>query len=503
MDSLHEAALRDPGGEALVAPPGRSWRWREADAAASEAALRLSASGVGPGTLVATLLPPSPEAFLLLHAVPRTGAVLVPLHAGWTEPEVAQALRTVAQGAVHPPLLVLSGDAMDRVGRGLREAGVPTGALAVEELVAADPGSAPGPAYRPTDVAEDADHPVAVLLTSGSTGRPRPVPITRGNLEASARGVAERLKLDAADRWLASLAPAHIGGLALLHRGAAVGSVTVFAGGGGGFDSGAVLELADAGEITHLSVVPVMLRRLLDARGERPAPRGLRCVLVGGAPTPRPLLEEALARRWPVALTWGMTEATSQVATAPPDAVRRKPGSVGRPLSGVTVQVVDAGGRFLPRGAEGELVVSGPTVAPLPTVARSGGWHATGDLGRFDADGDLWITGRHSERILSGGVTVEPGEVEAVLAAHPGVAEVAVAGVPDPEWGERVVAWVVATEGGAPPTEAELLAWSRERLASAKRPRKIHLLAGLPRTASGKVDRFRLTRPDPDRPPGA
>jgi o-succinylbenzoate---CoA ligase len=494
MDALARAALRDPGGEALAALPGRSWSWREADAAASEAALRLSASGVGPGTLVATLLPPSPEAFLLLHAVPRTGAVLVPLHAGWTGPEVARALRTVGEGAAHPLLLVLSGDAMDRTQRELREAGVPTGMVAAGEIVPADPGSAsgPGPAYRPSDVAEDADHPVAVLLTSGSTGRPRPVPLTRGNLEASARGVAERLRLDPADRWLASLAPAHVGGLALLHRGAEVGSTTVFAG-SGAFDAGAVLTLADAGEITHLSVVPVMLRRLLDARGDRPAPRGLRCVLVGGAPTPAPLLEEALARRWPVALTWGMTEAASQVATAPPDAVRRKPGSVGRPLSGVTVQVVDAEGRVLPRGEAGELVVAGPTVAPLPAVARSGGWHATGDLGRFDADGDLWITGRRSVRILSGGVTVEPGEVEAVLAAHPGVAEVAVAGVPDPEWGERVTAWVVPAPGMAPPMETELLAWGRERLASAKRPREIHLVAELPRTATGKVDRRRLT----------
>ena len=343
--------------------------------------------------------------------------------------------------------------------------------------------------WRPADVLLDADAPVALILTSGSSGAPRPVPVTRGNLMASARGAADRLRLDPADRWLASLALAHVGGLALLHRGVVVGSTTVFA---GPFEPDRFLALADAGEITHASLVPVMLRRLLDARGGRPAPRALRCVLLGGAGTPRPLLDEALDARWPVALTWGMTEASSQVATAPPDQVRRKPGTVGRPLTGVTVQVVGPDGRARPRGEVGELVVAGPTVTPLASVAASGGWHRTGDLGRLDTDGDLWITGRASDRILTGGVTVEPAEVEAALLAHEDVAEVAVAGRPDPEWGERVVAFVVPTRPTAPPSTAELDAFSRERLASSKRPRAWVFLDALPRNANGKVDRKAL-----------
>jgi o-succinylbenzoate---CoA ligase len=429
--------------------------------------------------IVATLLGASPDFAVLLHAVPRAGGVLVPLHPGWTEPELARAL-----GATGASLLVVP-DARVPELRG-RLSGV--GVVPAEELVEGGAVAA-DPAYRPADVTLDPDTPVALILTSGSTGAPRPIPLTRENLLASAEGVIRRLRLDPADRWLASLAPAHVGGLALMHRASVVGSTLVMPRGAGGFDAGAFLELADAGEITHASLVPVMLLRLLELRGDRPAPRGLRCLLLGGAATPAPLLERALAARWPVALTWGMTEATSQVATAPPDQVRGKPGSVGRPLAGVTVRVRGAGGEEVPRGEVGELLVAGPTVAPL---GLPGEWLPTGDLGRFDADGDLWITGRVSDRILSGGVTVEPAEVEAVLLEHPGVAEVAVAGVPDAEWGERVVAWVVPVAGAPRPEPDALAAFSRARLAAPKRPRRWIYLEALPRNANGKVDRRAL-----------
>jgi o-succinylbenzoate---CoA ligase len=470
MDPLRDTARRDPGGEAVAVPAddGRSWSWRELDERVDAAALHLASAGVGPGSLVATLLGPSPGALVLLHAVPRVGGILVPLHPGWTLPEVRRAL-----AGVGAPVLPAPADARVRAADGrapggrapvllaapdarvpeLRSALPGVGVVPVEELTAfvGAASGEPGGGWRPADVPPDPDAPVALVLTSGSTGAPRPVPLTRGNLLASARGVAERLRLDVADRWLATLAVAHVGGLALLHRGAVVGSTTVF---DGAFDAERFLELADAGEVTHASLVPVMLRRLLEARGGRPAPRGLRCVLVGGAATPRALLDQALDARWPVALTWGMTEATSQVATAPPERVRSKPGSVGRPLADVTVRVVGADGRERPRGTVGELVVAGPTVAPLHSVVAAGGWHRTGDLGLVDTDGDLWITGRALDRIVTGGVTVEPAEVEAALLAHPLVAEVAVIGVADPEWGERIVAFVVRV-GGSPGVPAE------------------------------------------------
>lgn len=458
-----------------------------------------------PGDAVAVLLPPSPEVIVLLHAIPRAGGVLVPLNPGWTMDEIRRGL-----GGLGSPRLVLARDS--DVGR-LRRAWPGGRAVAVDEMApaTAEPGGEgdPDPAdptLRGALPEPSFDTPAAVLLTSGSTGTPRAVPLTHGNLLASARGAAERLKLDPMDVWLATLSPAHVGGLALLHRAAVVGCPVVTR---PRFDPQEFLTLADAGEISHASLVPTMLRRLLDVRqrggGERGggsheprvpagAPRGLRCVLVGGAPTPGSLLERALRGRWPVALTYGLTEATSQVATATPAQVRSKPGTVGRPLPGVGVAIQGRG----PDGI-GEILVRGPTVVPLgspsdppPVHVDAAGWLHTGDLGHFDADGDLWVTGRLSDRIVTGGVTVEPGEVEKVLREHPSVAEVAVLGLPDEEWGERIVALVVPSDASDPPTAEDLLAFTRPRLSAAKRPRVVRVVGALPRNPNGKLDRRAL-----------
>jgi len=290
---------------------------------------------------------------------------------------------------------------------------------------------------------------------------------------ASARASRERLGLAPSDRWLGSLSPAHVGGLALLTRAAALGSGVVLR---GAFRAETFLALAEEGAITHASLVPTMLHQVLAALGKGRAPPSLRCVLLGGAPAPEALLAEALAAGFPMALTYGLTEASSQVATAEPDLVLRKPGTVGAPLPGVEVSVAE----------EGELLVRGPTVAP--GLADGDGWLRTGDLARMDGDGHLWIVGRASDRIISGGVKVDPAEVEAVLSGHPGVLEAAVVGLPDPEWGERVVAAVVSVHGRGP-SEAELGEKVRAALSAAKWPRAWRFVEALPRNATGKVDR--------------
>ena len=503
MDPLREAARRDPDGPAVAGPSATTgqeirWSWAEVDQRADQTALRLAEAGVRPGDGVAVLLPPSPEAVVFLHSLPRAGALFLPLNTRWTSHELRRGLEAVPR----PRLLVVAGDRVS----GFRREFPHLGTVAMEEVV--DSGSADAlddvdapddPTLRASLPEPGADTPIAVVLTSGSTGSPRAVPLTHGNLMASARGAAERLRLGPADTWLASLAPAQVGGLALLHRAAVVGCAVITR---PTFQPEAFLELAQAGEISHASLVPVMLRRVLEVAGDEPAPRGLRCLLLGGAPTPPSLLERALQRRWPVALTYGLTEASSQVATAPPDRVREKPGCVGRPLAGVQVAVrrPDASG-------VGEVLVRGATVAPLPPAGSAGddpddapaavhvdrsGWLRTGDLGRLDGEGDLWITGRASDRIVSGGVTVEPAEVEEVLLRHPGVAQAAVIGVPDPEWGERVVGAVVPADHLDPPAEADLLAHARERLAPGKRPRALRVVRELPRNANGKVDRRAL-----------
>lgn len=477
-DPLRRAAARHP--DALAAD-GREAAWsyrrldREAGSLARRVRQRLDAArdagrdrpergGAEPARpRVAAFLPRRPEALSAVHGVPRAGAVLAPLQRGWTDAELAAYL-----GRLEPDLVLAPPEELERaraVGRG---------APGLRLRPEGEPGAGMRPAPEP-----DGDH--SLIATSGSTGDPRAVRLTWGNHLASARGAAERLGLRPGDRWYASLSLAHVGGLALAVRAAVVGSAVVLR---GGFDGEELGRLADRGRVTHASLVPVMLRHLLDARDDRPLPDGFRAALVGGAAAPAELVERALAARVPVALTYGLSEACSQVTTAPPSLVRRKPGTSGPPLPGVRLRV----------GDDGEIQVRGPTVSPGyldGTPAASGGWLRTGDTGRVDEDGHLRVTGRLSERIVTGGTTVHPSEVEEVLRGHPGVREAAVVGLPSEEWGEVVSAAVVPSSetSGGELDRAALDRHCRERLSTPRRPRRWILLDELPRLASGKPDR--------------
>jgi O-succinylbenzoic acid--CoA ligase len=207
-----------------------------------------------------------------------------------------------------------------------------------------------------------------------------------------------------------------------------------------------------------------MLSRLLDAGLEQPPT--LRWALLGGGPIPPALLDRARAAGVPVASTYGMTEACSQIATR------------GWPLAGVELRIID-----------GEIVVRGPTVAPGSLGAD--GWLHTGDLGAVDERGRLTVVGRRSDTIVTGGENVAPAEVEAVLLEHNAVADAAVHARPDAEWGERLVASVVLRDGMEIGGE-ELLGHCRARLAPFKVPKTVELIAALPRTPSGKLLRGEL-----------
>ena len=292
------------------------------------------------------------------------------------------------------------------------------------------------------------------------------------------------------DRWLSCLPLYHVGGLAVLFRSCLYGTAVVLH---RRFDVEAFNESLDTKAITLTSLVPTMLYRLLRARGRWPD--SLRLVLLGGAAASPELLAEAAAAGVPVATTYGLTEAASQVATLLPAGVRRKPGSVGRPLLFSRVRIVGEDGAERPVGAYGEVVVSGPTVMAgyyenEPATARTvrGGELYTGDVGYLDADGDLWLVQRRSEIIVSGGENVYPAEVEAVLRRHPDVRAACVVGVAHPEWGEQVAA-LVAVAPGAEVTPPQLVAFCREQLAGYKLPRLLRLADDLPRTASGKIAR--------------
>lgn len=334
----------------------------------------------------------------------------------------------------------------------------------------------------------------AVLWTSGTSGHPRGVALGHEGLWASARASAARLSLGPDDVWLASLSPSHVGGLALMTRSLLLGSTLLLAESTRP-EALPVLLRGRAGmpPVSHLSLVPTQLRRLLDAWGNGPPPRSFRLVLVGGARTPGDLVERALFSGWPVALTYGMTEMTSQVATATPAEVLYDPGSVGRPLRDVEVRIHPSG----------EIWTRGPTQAlgylgGDGALADDDGWYRTGDLGALDGEGRLTVTGRRSDRIISGGVTVDAHEVEGILRAHPLVASAGVVGVPDDEWGERVVAAIEPAPGVSsaerPSLADELDDWCRRHLSVAKVPRGWRLVAALPLNERGKVDRAGVRR---------
>ena len=292
-----------------------------------------------------------------------------------------------------------------------------------------------------------------IVHTSGTTGAPEPVHIALENILANALGSAVALGLYPAERWLCPLPLSHVGGLMVLLRSAIYATT-------------AVIGPPDRDDVTLVSLVPTMLARLLDADA-RPGPR-LRAVLLGGAAADRGLLARARDAGWPVAPTYGLTQACSQVTVGEVGDVETS----GRPLPGVSVALAP----------DGEILVTGPTVA-------GGGTLRTGDLGRLDDRGRLIVAGRKADTIVSGGENVAPAEVEAVLRAHPAVADAGVFARPHPEWGEAVTARVVL-RGVA--SERELREWAGQRLAGFKVPKAIEVAEALPRTESGKLLRREL-----------
>ena len=303
----------------------------------------------------------------------------------------------------------------------------------------------------------DLDAPAVVVHTSGTTAAARPVALTYGNWLWSALGSAVALSLHPGERWLCTLPLAHVGGLSILLRSTIYATTAVLH---DGFDATEATRALQAGGATLVSVVPTTLARLLDAGLH--SPPALRAALTGGGPIAPALLERAAAAGVPVVTTYGLTEACSQVTTG------------GPPLFCTRVRI----------GAGGEILVAGPTVAP--GAAGADGWLRTGDLGELDDVGNLTVVGRAADTIVTGGENVAPAEVEAVLATHPAVADVAVHGVPDDAWGERVVATIVLSPD-VTATAQELTGYCRVRMAPFKVPKVFRFSLDLPRTQSGKL----------------
>jgi O-succinylbenzoic acid--CoA ligase len=320
-------------------------------------------------------------------------------------------------------------------------------------------------------------------MTSGTTGVPKGVALSFANHHTSAISASGRLGYACDQRWLAALPLTHVGGLAIVLRAAILGAEVVLH---RAFDPSAVRAALANETIAHASLVPTMLYRLLaDMESADGAPSGARscCLLIGGASIDERLAARAERLGLDVRATYGLTETASQIATTERGELASHPGTSGRPLDGVELRIDSPD-----REGFGEVCVRAPQVS---RGTLSNGWLETGDVGRTDSGGRLFVGSRRTDLVVSGGENVRPEEVERVLESHPSIAEAGVYGVPDPEWGERVAA-VVVPRDGARVDEAELIAWCRKRLAPYKLPRVIGLAKSLPRTASGKLQRRNL-----------
>jgi len=549
-DWLSHRVAATPDAEALVlAASGESLTYADLDARAEALTARLAGLGIEPGDHLAVVLDNRTEYVALVHAAMRLGVRLVPcsdrLTAAELEPRLAVADATVLVCGEDTEAVAVAaalGDAPagsdeddGDPGEGDGDATTETGWRSVggfeparvdaetadEEGAASAVDDANGPNGSPVpvvsiddpdddrvvgiDAAPDGDVPavrwgrgdtLVMLFTSGSTGEPKLVPLSMGNVLASATASAFRLGVLPEDRYLAALSLHHTGGIMPLYRATLYGTSVVLR---ESFDAGGAVDDIRRYDVTGVSLVPTMLSRMLDARGT--LPDSLRAVLLGGAPAPDSLIERCRDFSVPVHPTWGMTEAASQIATARSREAFDRVGTVGRPLLWTDVTVRDEDGTKLPPGETGELVVTGPSItagyygdeATTAAATTDDGALRTGDVGYRDGDGYVYVLNRLDDRIISGGENVDPGEVAAAIREHPGVDDVAVAGLPDDEWGERVAALVVPAEPAAtaedPLTAATVESFCRERLAGFKVPRTIAFVEELPRTVSGTVER--------------
>jgi O-succinylbenzoic acid--CoA ligase len=341
-------------------------------------------------------------------------------------------------------------------------------------------GNSDGAAHFDADVYRGEDIQL-IIATSGTTGDPKGVMLSGGNLAASASASEQRLGLAVGDSWLACLPLFHIGGLSILLRCLAVGARVLLH---EGFRVDSVWDQIAAGEVTHISLVPAMLDKLLiHADSQRP-PEVLRVVLIGGGPLSGALAAKAHAAGWPLCVSYGMSETASQFATdAGPDAGLIA-GLVGLPLDGYEVRLAEDG-RIRVRGPAVMAGYSNP--AGRLGVGLDQGWFETGDLGSLDEQGHLSITGRADDLLISGGKNIHPSEVEERLLRCPGVAGAGVTGQKDAVWGDKLIAFYCGAI-----TEDGLKAWVGEHLPSHLRPRAFIKTDQLPLNPMGKLSRLAL-----------
>jgi long-chain acyl-CoA synthetase len=492
-DSLARNAADNPDRVAIHLGD-QTTSYRELDDQSARVAGLLAARGIGPGTPIGIMLPNVPEFASVYYGILRTGAVVVPMNPLLKAREIAYYL-----GDSGAPVIFAWHVTAPEVEIGAKEAGA--------EAILVDPATFPdilATASPAPQVVDRAAYDTAVVLyTSGTTGHPKGAELTHANL-------INNVEVSAVD--LLQVGPDDIifGGLPLFHAfgqtctlNAAImmgGSLTVLP----RFDAANALGILADQRVTIFAGVPTMFSALLHVPDRSDFDvSALRLCISGGAAMPVEVLRQFEDQFDCIVLEgYGLSE-TSPVASFNHPGRERKPGSIGTPIRGVEMRVVDASGAEVPQGEVGEIAIRGHNIMkgylnkPDATAeaVSADGWFRTGDIGRVDADGYYYIVDRKKDLIIRGGYNIYPREIEEVLYEHPEVAEAAVVGMPHPELGEEVGA-AVALKPGATVTPDELRSYVKSQVAAYKYPRRVWIVDALPKGPTGKILKKEITVPD-------
>jgi long-chain acyl-CoA synthetase len=482
---------------------GQKLTYDALDRRASQAAQGLIAAGVKPLARIAILSKNSPAFFELWFGATKANAVLVPVNFRLAPPEIAYVVNDAKA-----ELLFVGSDFYALVGSVERELGT------AREIIALDGKHPTWPDYATWIGRQKAVDParpikgsdVAIqMYTSGTTGHPKGAQLSHDNLlTLLPSGLSHWGNWHERDVSLICMPLFHIGG-------SGWGLVGLFGGVENvltrDFDPPAILRVIEQYRITKAIFVPAMMLFLLQAPQARDTDfSSLDLILYGASPAPLDLVRNALeVFGCGLAQVYGLTETTGAITYLPPEdhgehAVERMK-SCGKPMAGVDIKVVDAAGKALPAGKVGEIICRTPQVMvgywnldEATTRSIRDGWFHTGDAGYLDRDGYLYIYDRVKDMIVSGGENIYPAEVESALFGHPAVADVAVIGVPDEQWGEAVKA-IVVKKPGAAVSIGELIDFARARIAGYKVPRSVDFAETLPRNPSGKILKRELRKP--------
>ena len=426
------------------------------------------------GDRIALLAKSTTQYIETLSAITGIGCSFIPLNTRLTTPEIAEIINDCK------PQLLIYDEEHEHIAKQLADLTRLPKVFFLNDLFDAPPSS--------LLIEHPPDGIHSIIYTSGTTGTPKGVVLTWENLYESAKGSAENLGSKPTDIWLCCLPLNHIGGLSIPIRTAFSGTCTMLH---TGFDPVSISTALHEQSVSLASFVPTMLRRLLELDAKEYPPT-LRSILVGGGPVEKNLLELASKKGLPVIQTYGMTETSSQITTLAPDEAQTHLGSAGRPLGKTKI-------RIHPNEKQlGEILVQGPVVTsgyfnnPQKTAdSIKGGWLYTGDIGTIDNQGFLYVQGRKDELIITGGENVNPSEIEDCLLKWPGITAAAAIGLPDKEWGQKII--VAFTSDNEIPIN-DLDNWLKKQLANFKIPKQYLRVETLPTTASGKIKRNALKK---------